>query len=36
MIHRLVLALAATSLVGAAAASAGEQSSKSKRGIPTS
>jgi hypothetical protein len=34
MIHKLVLALAATSLVGAAAASAGEQSSKSKRGDP--
>jgi hypothetical protein len=34
MIHKLVLALAATSLVGVAAASAGEQSGKSKRGDP--
>lgn len=34
MINKLVLALAATVVVGAASASAGEQSSKSKRGDP--
>jgi hypothetical protein len=34
MTHKLVLALAATVVVGAASASAEEQSSKSKRGDP--
>jgi hypothetical protein len=34
MIHKFILALAATAVVGAASAAAGEQSNKSKRGDP--